>query len=1029
MVPPLLSTVFENQNFFSDSSFYDGTTPITGITAINTQYAFFTEANGGDGTLVTTWLPLPAGVSSQVNTYAGYQDFRLQGSWGKFTNNSDWTVRREAADSSQTSYATYELVEPGYFAAQEYQADPAAGTSVIIRITITGGGGAYNGSMFYIPQTINNNWTRKRNQVIPFVQGGSSDATTFRFPGGSLGGSVGQDLPEPSAAVGLSLIPVTLEYTAGSGTFVVPENVSSITISLLGAGGSGGRGYAFSDYNGSGGGGGGGGFLETTISVSTGQQFSWSVGEAGSFNSTNRGQGGSTSFGPYSVSGGGVGGDGVRAVSNTRNPPGGSAGQPAGKVGNNGSFGATTADQVGGDGADAIDQNLGQGGNGGNKNALWGVAGQTGTGFGAGGGGGGTARGTVSPWLGGDGRSGRIVLKYNGRRFLFVDTITANTADYDVRTEAEAFGWDGQTPLDATITILAGIYVYSTTTSEPAFKYAGLPDNTIVKLINNGSIIGKGGNGGTGLSNGQNGGPAIVLNSLPLYLTNTASGFIAGGGGGGGGGNDPFAGLVPTTANAGGGGGAGGGNGGAGMTFPLNGGQPSNSAGGAGGLPGQVGSTGSGASAAGGGGGRVTPGTAGAGAQAVAGALSGTAVPGTGGGAGGGGGAFAFDGTLQPAAGRAGSGGAANANGGDATQATRFGPNFDGAAAAGGGGGWGAAGGRGMRPISTFITTGGLGGSAIDTQGFDVYFSSNAGTIYGAVGGYGPITGTYSTAVFTNQTNFNLRTYAVNNAWDQQATAVITIAGGVYIYSITAASPALFVGGSWPRGVRINNYGFIIGLGGAGARSDYNAAPAGNGSTAMEITTPIAMFNAGFIAGGGGGGAGGSIGGGGGGAGGGAGGLSIGRTQSLTPYNVAGGAGGGPGATGGNGGVALDQYFQDTPKSSGGGGGRILPGAGGSRGMPASGGGAGGGGGDGSAFFGYSPGGNGGSANAAGASFVRNNTENGGGGGGGWGAAGGGVRSFYGPNFGAPGSGGRCQTLNGNTITYFRVGTLYGAIV
>lgn len=1038
LVPPVLLTVFENQTFFSDAGFYDGITAITGITSINTQYAFYTEENQGEGTLVTTWLPLPTGVTSQVNTYAGYQDFRLQGRWGKFTNDSDWTVRRNANDTSQTTYATYELVEPGYFSAQEYRADGRVGTSVIIRVTITGGGGLYLGTSFYATQTINNNWTRKRNQVIPFVQGGSSDATTFRFPGGSLGGSVGQDLPEPSAATGISLVPVDAELTTGSGIFTVPITVSSLTIILLGAGGAGGRGYAFSDYNGSGGGGGSGGYFEVTTSVTTGQQFAYSVGAPGVFNSSNRGQGGSTSFGPYSVTGGGVGRDGVRSVGTSAKPAGGAAGQPAGNAGNTGSFGAPAVDQVGGDGANAISQNLGQGGEGGDKNALGGVQGQSGTGFGAGGGGGGTARGTVSPWAGGDGLGGRIQLKYNGQKFNFLDTITGNTPNYNVRTAALAAGWDGFTPLNATITIASNVYVYSTSTSTPAFDYSNLPTNTTIQLTNNGYILGKGGDGGTG-GNGNNGGPALVLNSVSLTITN--NGTIAGGGGGGGG---------AQTGNvlAGGGGGAGGGDGGRGWTNGLSLGSA-----GSGGGPGAAGSAGTGAS--GGGGGRVLPGTGGA-RVTIATQLGVNSQSGGGGGAGGGGGGFVLDQSSAGAWADSGAGGGAGNNGNNATRAQAFDPGFDSAAAGGGGGGWAATGGNGRRATfggSTGTTSGlgGTGGKAIETNGFDILMTA-PGTIYGAVGGTNPINNSFSTAILSNQTNLNLRTYAVNNGWDQTATASVTVAGSVYVYSTSTATPGLTVDGIWPNGIRLNNYGYIMGCGGQGG--GFVSGAAGNGGSALSIGLNIRLLNSGFIAGGGGGGAWNAVlyysfgqgGGGGGGAGGGAGG---------SVRNAGGGAGGGPGAAGGAG--ADEPSLDLTTGAGGGGGGRIIPGSGGAGGSgrvgtwytmsSRAGGGGGGGSGGGSGGIAQDPmtaqipGVSGGSGSSSGVNGIAawNGTNYGatiwwssGGGGGGWGAAGGRAGGAnrggtIGPIYNGA-SGGRAIQLNGNTVTYFRIGAIWGAV-
>jgi hypothetical protein len=1064
VVPPTFDTIYEQQQFISTLTFYDGTTPVNNISSVVIDYQI-----GGVG----DYLSLPTGLSSQLITTgtgaAAYKEIRLQGRWPQYTVASSWVTQPVIGNSSTASFANYEtVVSDGtpYFSARSYNADTSLSTTVVIRIRAslwTAALGNFE-EIVYPTQSLENNWNRKRNQVIPFVQGGEVDAETFRFPGGSLGGAVGQDLPEPGAAAGISLFPINLVYEQGSGVFTVPLSVSSITVRLYGGGGSGGRGYAFGTYSASGGGGGGGGYVEFTTSVTTGQNFTWSVGVGGS--SETDGIGGTTRFGENYAFGGQPGRDGL-LENNLSTPTGGAGGIPNGQAGRPGlvarsTTGTAIPDQVGGDGADAVDPNIGQGGDGGDKTTPTGVAGQPGTGFSSGGGGAGTQRGTVQPWPGANGQPGRLTISYLGSRFIFNDTITVNVADYDVRTAALAAGWDGNIPLAATITVLGGVYVYSTTTTNPAFSYANLPANTVVNLINNGSIIGKGGNGGTGLANGSNGGPAIVLNSLPVFITN--NGTIAGGGGGGGGGHDPFTGLAPSPANAGGGGGAGGGTGGNGLTFPG----PTNLSGGAGGLPGSAGSAGSGSSAAGGGGGRITPGTGGAGAQVVAGALQAFALPGAGGGAGGGGGAFAFDGTLQGATGRAGSGGSADANGGNATAATRFGPNFDGAGAAGGGGGWGAAGGRGMRPVSTFITVGGVGGKAVDTQGFTVNFSST-GTIYGAVSGVAPISGVFSTAVVSNQQNLNLRTYAVNSGWNQIATAVVTIAGGVYVWTASLALHALTIDGNWPNGVTLDNQGYIMGQGGLGGTTGAFPGTTVNGEgggPAIRITLPIILDNRGYIGGGGGGGGAGSWwadsindeggGGGGGGAGGGAGGSARGSSQG-TFGNV-----GGIQSFGMAGATTPGTFGQSKLITGGGlegygaaGGGRIMPGA------PAvawdgvsplftsppsvvspggSGGGAGG------RNQGYqapsSTGGTGGGGNSAGGPGLQVNQPvakgGGGGGGGGWGAAGGsGIFSSMaggGGSFtvkvpaGVGGPGGKAINTSGNTITYIKIGNLWGAV-
>jgi hypothetical protein len=126
--------------------------------------------------------------------------------------------------------------------------------------------------------------------------------------------------------------------------------------------------------------------------------------------------------------------------------------------------------------------------------------------------------------------------------YVFTQTISANTTNYNLKSAAIAAGWDQVKPLNATITINSGVYVYSTSTGAYAFQTGStFPSGTTLALINNGIILGKGGNGGIGGSFststvntvGGAGGPALLAQQA-ISITNNGS--IAGGGGGGGGG-------------------------------------------------------------------------------------------------------------------------------------------------------------------------------------------------------------------------------------------------------------------------------------------------------------------------------------------------------------------------------------------------------------------------------------------------------------------------------------------------------------
>jgi hypothetical protein len=138
--------------------------------------------------------------------------------------------------------------------------------------------------------------------------------------------------------------------------------------------------------------------------------------------------------------------------------------------------------------------------------------------------------------------------------FNFNPTIAATTTNYNLYSAARAAGWDGVAPLNATVTINSGVYVGGSTTGSYAFSTgSGFPAQTSLKLVNNGVIVGKGGDGGSWGYGGGNGGPAMLA-QYPIKVTN--NGTIAGGGGGGGGSNRATVSNV-LAGGAGGGGGQG----------------------------------------------------------------------------------------------------------------------------------------------------------------------------------------------------------------------------------------------------------------------------------------------------------------------------------------------------------------------------------------------------------------------------------------------------------------------------------------
>jgi hypothetical protein len=133
--------------------------------------------------------------------------------------------------------------------------------------------------------------------------------------------------------------------------------------------------------------------------------------------------------------------------------------------------------------------------------------------------------------------------QFLGASNLFTFAVTSNQVNLDLRAMAVAAGWDNATPLAATIN--SGVTISSNTVSIPALFISGsFPGG--VSLINNGSIVGKGGIGGANqwfayaqssgtdtwsASPGQPGGAAFST-SVAVKVTN--NGTMAGGGGGGG---------------------------------------------------------------------------------------------------------------------------------------------------------------------------------------------------------------------------------------------------------------------------------------------------------------------------------------------------------------------------------------------------------------------------------------------------------------------------------------------------------------
>ncbi len=186
---------------------------------------------------------------------------------------------------------------------------------------------------------------------------------------------------------------------------------------------------------------------------------------------------------------------------------------------------------------------------------------------------------------------------------VFRANITENKEGLNLEKWAKDRGWNGVSR--AIITIRPNVYIYSDDMGKPALTTGNWPGG--LRLINNGFIMGRGGDGGSyaagryselswsigappekNIWDGWDGSDAIFINSTDK-ITIINQGSIAGGGGGGAG---------SATGNfGGGGGGAGGGKGGVGSSPNVNvlpgtpGAWEAGGAGGAPGLPGGNGNT------------------------------------------------------------------------------------------------------------------------------------------------------------------------------------------------------------------------------------------------------------------------------------------------------------------------------------------------------------------------------------------------------------------------------------------------------
>lgn len=192
-----------------------------------------------------------------------------------------------------------------------------------------------------------------------------------------------------------------IQSFTSSGSFVVPNAVTRLRVTVIGGGGAGGSNTVAP----SGGGGGGGSSLTILTGLTPGMSIPVTVGAGGTPSAgASGGSGGTSSFGTYVSATGGSGGGGGTSYAPM---PGGSGGAGVGgNVNNAGSYGTDSvmSSARGGDGG-------GQGSGRGTTGALTAISGQ---GYGGGGGGNGSnnTSGAGTGALGGSGASGIVIVEY-----------------------------------------------------------------------------------------------------------------------------------------------------------------------------------------------------------------------------------------------------------------------------------------------------------------------------------------------------------------------------------------------------------------------------------------------------------------------------------------------------------------------------------------------------------------------------------------------------------------------------------------
>jgi hypothetical protein len=159
----------------------------------------------------------------------------------------------------------------------------------------------------------------------------------------------------------------------------------------------------------------------------------------------------------------------------------------------------------------------------------------------------------------------KAVYAHNGISWIqvfyrFVDTISSNITNYNLRNAAIASGWDGNSKLNAIVTVSSGASITGTgNNTSAAFVISNIPTLSLVTIQNNGTIVGAGGAKGSVAAGG------LTAQSYPgnyngTFVTPTYANGYNGTGyptGAGAGGSTPGYNVYPGSPYSGGTGGPG----------------------------------------------------------------------------------------------------------------------------------------------------------------------------------------------------------------------------------------------------------------------------------------------------------------------------------------------------------------------------------------------------------------------------------------------------------------------------------------